>query len=154
MKEGDQWYVYSQFEPTDARRAFPCFDEPRFKVPWQLTLHVPKDDVALANSPELSETDEPDGMKAVKFKESKPLPSYLVALAVGTFDIVDAGKVGKTPLRIITPRGKARTRNSRRNPFRNCLSCWKIISEFRIPTRSWIPSPCPSAISPWRTPGS
>jgi alanyl aminopeptidase len=106
MKEGDQWYVYSQFEPTDARRAFPCFDEPGFKVPWQLTLHVPKDDVALANSPELSETDEPNGMKAVNFKESKPLPSYLVALAVGPFDIVDAGKVGKTPLRIITPRGK------------------------------------------------
>ncbi len=106
MKEADQWYVYSQFEPTDARRAFPCFDEPGFKVPWQLTLHVPKDDVALANSPELSHADEPDGMQAVTFKESKPLPSYLVALAVGRFDIVDAGKVGKTPLRIITPRGK------------------------------------------------
>jgi alanyl aminopeptidase len=106
MKEADQWYVYSQFEPTDARRAFPCFDEPGFKVPWQLTLHVRKDDAALANSPEISETDEPDGMKAVKFKETKPLPSYLVALAVGPFDIVDAGKVGKTPLRIITPRGK------------------------------------------------
>jgi len=106
MKEADQWYVYSQFEPTDARRAFPCFDEPGFKVPWQLTLHVPKDDVAVANSPEVSHADEPDGMRAVKFKESKPLPSYLVALAVGRFDIVDAGKLGKTPLRIITPRGK------------------------------------------------
>jgi alanyl aminopeptidase len=107
MKDGDQWYVYSQFEPTDARRAFPCFDEPNFKVPWQLTLHVPKDDVALANTPSLSETNEADNMKAVKFKESKPLPSYLIALAVGRFDVVDAGKVGKTPLRIITPRGKA-----------------------------------------------
>jgi cytosol alanyl aminopeptidase len=107
MKQADQWYVYSQFEPTDARRAFPCFDEPSFKVPWQLTLHVPKDDVALANTPELSHADEPGGMQVVKFKESKPLPSYLVALAVGHFDIVDAGKVGKTPLRIITPHGKA-----------------------------------------------
>src|SRR5580704_11712392 len=106
MKETDQWYVYSQFEPTDARRAFPCFDEPGFKVPWQLTLHVPKDDVAVANSPEVSHAAEPDGMQAVRFKESKPLPSYLVALAVGRFDIVDAGKLGKTPLRIITPRGK------------------------------------------------
>ncbi len=106
LKQADQWYVYSQFEPTDARRAFPCFDEPSFKVPWQLTLHVPKDNVAVANTPELSRADQPDGMQAVKFKESKPLPSYLVALAVGRFDIVDAGKVGKTPLRIITPRGK------------------------------------------------
>jgi len=106
LKQADQWYVFSQFEPTDARRAFPCFDEPSFKVPWQLTLHVPKDNVAVANTPQLSRTDEPDGMQAVKFKESKPLPSYLVALAVGRFDIVDAGKLGKTPLRIITPHGK------------------------------------------------
>jgi len=107
MQDGGQWYVYSQFEPTDARRAFPCFDEPSFKTPWQLTLHVPKDNVALANTPSISEMNEPDNMKAVKFKDSKPLPSYLVALAVGRFDVVDAGKVGKTPLRIITPLGKA-----------------------------------------------
>jgi alanyl aminopeptidase len=107
MKEGDQWYVYSQFEPTDARRAFPCLDEPNFKVPWQLTLHVRHDDVAVANTPALSETAEPDGMKVVRFKESPPLPSYLVALAVGHFDVVDAGKLGKTPLRVITPQGKA-----------------------------------------------
>jgi len=58
MKDGDQWYVYSQFEPTDARRAFPCFDEPSFKTPWRLTLHVPKDNVALANTPSLSEINE------------------------------------------------------------------------------------------------
>lgn len=106
MKEGDQWYVYTQFEPTDARRAFPCFDEPAYKVPWQLTLHVRKNDAAFANTPQLSEADEADGMKAVKFKESKPLPSYLVAFAAGPFEIVDAGKLGRTPLRVITPRGK------------------------------------------------
>jgi len=107
MPEGDQWYVYTQFEPTDARRAFPCFDEPSYKVPWQLTLHVPADNKAFANTSQISETPESDGMKAVKFKESKPLPSYLVAFAAGRFDVVDAGKLGKTPLRIITPRGKA-----------------------------------------------
>src|SRR5579864_1247042 len=106
MKEGDQWYVYTQFEPTDARRAFPCFDEPAYKVPWQLTMHVRKNDAAFANTPQLSEADEADGMKVVKFKESQPLPSYLVAFAAGPFEIVDAGKLGKTPLRVITPRGK------------------------------------------------
>lgn len=107
LKDRDQWYVYSQFEPTDARRAFPSFDEPSFKVPWQLTLHVRKSDMALSNTPSLSETPEANGMKAVKFEETKPLPSYLVALAVGPFDAVSAGKVGKTPLRIIVPHGRA-----------------------------------------------
>jgi len=106
MKEGDQWYVYTQFEPTDARRAFPCFDEPSYKVPWRLTIHVPASDSAFANTPQVSEANEADGMKAVHFKESPPLPSYLVAFGAGPFDIVDGGKLGKTPLRIITPRGK------------------------------------------------
>jgi cytosol alanyl aminopeptidase len=105
-KEDRDWYVYSQFEPTDARRAFPCFDEPGFKVPWQMTLHVPKDDMALSNTPVESQASEPNGMKVVRFKTSPPLPSYLVALAVGRFDAADAGHVGATPVRVIVPRGK------------------------------------------------
>jgi len=107
MKEDGRWYAYSQFEPTDARRAFPCFDEPSFKVPWQLTLHVPANDLALSNTPVLSESAARDGMKTVKFKATPPLPSYLVALAVGPFDIVDAGPVGNTPVRVIVTHGKA-----------------------------------------------
>jgi len=106
LKEDRDWYVYSQFEPTDARRAFPCFDEPGFKVPWQITLHVPRDDMALSNTPVQSQSKEPNGMKAVRFKTSPPLPSYLVALAVGRFDAVDAGHVGATPVRVIVPHGK------------------------------------------------
>jgi alanyl aminopeptidase len=107
LKEDRDWYVYSQFEPTDARRAFPCFDEPSFKVPWQLTLHVPKDDLALSNTPVQLESSEPNGMKTVRFKPSPPLPSYLVAFAVGRFDVVDAGRVGPTPVRVIVPKGKS-----------------------------------------------
>lgn len=108
-KEGDEWYAVSQFESTDARRAFPCFDEPSFKVPWQLTLHVRKEHRAFSNTPAISESDEANGMKAVKFAETKPLPSYLVALAVGPFETVDGGKAGKksTPIRVIVPRGKS-----------------------------------------------
>jgi hypothetical protein len=109
LQDGGEWYVYSQFESIDARKAFPCFDEPNFKTPWQLTLHVNKSDAAVSNTPVQSETDEPGGRKKVVFGETKPLPSYLVALGVGPFDFVDAGKAGKnhTPLRMITPKGKA-----------------------------------------------
>jgi cytosol alanyl aminopeptidase len=107
MKDGDRWYIYSQFEDIWARRAFPCFDEPGYKVPWQLTLHVKSDQVALSNTPIVSETDTGDGMKMVKFAETPPLPSYLVAIAVGDMELVDAGTAGKknTRIRIVVPRG-------------------------------------------------
>jgi len=109
MKDSGQWYVYSQFEEIWARRAFPCFDEPGYKVPWQLTLHVKKNQVALSNTPVISETDTGDGMKTVKFAETKPLPSYLVAFAVGNMELVDAGTAGKknTRIRIVVPHGRS-----------------------------------------------
>ncbi|HXM71548.1 MAG TPA: M1 family peptidase, partial [Thermoanaerobaculia bacterium] len=80
QRDGDRWYLYSQFEPSDARRAFPCFDEPGYKAPWDLALHVRREDTAVANTPVLSETEEPGGMKKVVFASTPPLPSYLVAL--------------------------------------------------------------------------
>jgi alanyl aminopeptidase len=108
-KDGAENYLFTQFEATDARRAFPCFDQPNFKTPWQLTLHVRKEHHAISNTPQISETAEPDGMKMVKFAATKPLPSYLVAFAVGPFEFVDAGVTGRNrvPVRIITPKGKA-----------------------------------------------
>jgi aminopeptidase N len=108
-KEGGDSYAYTFFEPVDARRAFPCFDEPAFKVPWQLTFHVAKNHVALANAAVVKETDEANGMKRVELAESKPLPSYLVAFVVGPFEIIDGGTAGriKTPVRFIIPKGRA-----------------------------------------------
>ncbi len=108
-RSGDDWYVYTSFTPIDARRAFPCFDEPGYKAPWTVTIHAKKSDVAVANGPEVSSTDEANGMKKIVFKETQPLASEVVAFAVGPFDIVDAGVAGekKTPVRIITPRGRA-----------------------------------------------
>lgn len=109
VKDGEHWYIYSQFENIAARRAFPCFDEPGYKVPWQVTLNVPKDDGAFSNTPVLFEHETDSGMKTVKFAETKPLPSYLVAIAVGPMEIVPAGEAGanKTKIRIIVPRGHA-----------------------------------------------
>jgi alanyl aminopeptidase len=108
QREGGDWYIYSQFEPTDARAAFPCFDEPSYKAPWQLTLRVPEKNTAIGNTPVASET-RAGGMKALVFKETKPLPSYLVAFGVGPFDFVNAGVAGKNkvPVRIVVPKGKA-----------------------------------------------
>jgi len=99
---GDASYVYSQFEATYARRAFPCFDEPDNKVPWKLTLDVPARLVAVSNSPETAETPLEGGKKRVEFAPTKPLPSYLVAFGVGPFELVDAGKTKRgVPVRVI-----------------------------------------------------
>lgn len=108
QKEGDDWYVVTQFEPTDARRVIPCFDEPSFKVPWQLTLRVPAGEKAVSNTPVESEAPSDDGLRTVRFARTKPLPSYLVAFAVGPFDVVDLGAAGKnpTPMRLYVFRGR------------------------------------------------
>jgi len=108
QKSGDDWYVFSQFESIFARRAFPCFDEPSYRAKWRLTLHVPAGVSAVSNTAVVAERPEADGMKAVEFAETLPIPSYLVALGVGPFDYVDGGVWGeaKTPVRIVVPRGK------------------------------------------------
>jgi len=108
VKENGLDYLYTFFEPVDARRAFPCFDEPGFKVPWKLSFTVKAGDVALANHPVESKETLPDGLERITFANSKPMPSYLVAFVVGPFDLVEAGTVGRNaaPLRFIVPRGR------------------------------------------------
>ncbi|HTY63841.1 MAG TPA: M1 family metallopeptidase [Acidobacteriota bacterium] len=108
LEDKGNHYIYTQFESTDARDAFPCFDEPSFKTPWQLTLHVPMQDSAVSNSPAVSET-AAGGVRKYVFKETKPLPSYLIAFAVGPFEFVDAGVAGQNriPVRIVTPKGRS-----------------------------------------------
>jgi alanyl aminopeptidase len=107
QQESGNWYIITQFEATDARAAFPCFDEPVYKTPWQVTLHVPERDSAISNTPIASET-RAGGMKTVVFEETKPLPSYLVAFGVGPFEYVAAGTAGrnKVPVRIVVPKGR------------------------------------------------
>jgi alanyl aminopeptidase len=106
-KEGSDFYVFSQFENTDARSAFPCFDEPSVKTPWDVTLEVGESQVALGNTRVISESAPKNGRKKVRFAETQPLPAYLVAFSVGPFDLVDAGRAGKAkiPVRIAAPRG-------------------------------------------------
>jgi len=101
-------YVYTQFESIYARRAFPCFDEPDSKVPWQVTLDVPAKLIAVSNTPVAHEEPLGPDTKRIEFAPTRPLPSYLVAFGVGPFDVVDAGmtKTG-TPVRVIALKDRA-----------------------------------------------
>ena len=105
VKEGERYYAFTQFEATDARRAFPCFDEPGFKVPWEMKITVPKGMIAVANTPEIRRT-EAGGSMAFEFAPTPPVPSYLLALSVGDLD-VRAGATSPVPIRLITVKGKS-----------------------------------------------
>jgi cytosol alanyl aminopeptidase len=105
QRSGGKWFVYSQSESIFARRFVPCFDEPRFKPAWRVTTVVPGEAVALANAPVAREQRLADGRREVTFAELGPMPSYLLAIAVGPFSVVDAGTVGRAriPVRIVVP---------------------------------------------------
>jgi alanyl aminopeptidase len=107
-KVGSDWYVFTTFTPIDARRAFPCFDDLRFKTPWAISIRAPQGNRAVSNGGEQSIVEEPGGWTRTTFATTAPLPAEVVAFAVGPFDFLDAGQAGAgTAMRIITPRGLA-----------------------------------------------
>jgi alanyl aminopeptidase len=142
-------YAFTQFEAIAARLAFPCFDEPAFKIPFTTTLVVPSDMTAIANTREVSRqqpsaeapharqraepnaeapharqraepnagegTDPSLAFTRISFAPTPPLPSYLVAFAVGPFDVVAAPDVPANgvraralALRGVAPRGRGK----------------------------------------------
>lgn len=104
QKQDGRWYAFTDFEPIDARAAMPCFDDPRFKLPWQVTLEVPDGQRAFSNTPPAKVTPAGRGVRRIEFAPTARLPSYLVAWVVGPFDVVPAAKA-PVPVRIIVPRG-------------------------------------------------
>ncbi len=96
----------TQFEHSDARRAFPCFDEPSFKATFEVHLTVPSDVAAYSNSPEVASHDLGNGWRTVDFAPTMVMSTYLVAFVVGAFEETPALDVDGVPLRVIYPRGK------------------------------------------------
>jgi puromycin-sensitive aminopeptidase len=88
----------TQFEAADARRVFPCLDEPGFKAPWAVTLEVPRGSVALSNGRETGRETR-GGRDVVSFDETPPLPTYLVALVVGNMASGPGEDVRGVPVR-------------------------------------------------------
>jgi puromycin-sensitive aminopeptidase len=97
----------TQFEATDARRAFPCWDEPSFKGVFAVTLAIDPTLTAVSNTAIVSETSE-NGRKVVRFADSIVMSTYLVAFVVGELEATDAVPVGRTPLKVWCVPGKKR----------------------------------------------
>jgi puromycin-sensitive aminopeptidase len=102
----DQVIATTQFEATDARRAFPCWDEPDFKAVFAVTLVVDADLAALSNASETSRAPRGDGKHVVTFADSMKMSTYLVAFIVGPLDVTEPVIANGKPLRIAYPRGK------------------------------------------------
>jgi alanyl aminopeptidase len=115
VRSGGASYAYTQLDAMEARRIFPGFDEPAFKTPFDVTLVVPEDAVAVSNAPTASEEKMGAGMKRVRFEGTAPLPTYLVFAGVGPFDVVTPAplppnevRAHALPIRALAPRGTGR----------------------------------------------
>jgi puromycin-sensitive aminopeptidase len=97
----------TQFEATDARRAFPCWDEPHFKAVFASTLVIDPTLTAVSNTSIIDERVEA-GRKVVRFADTIRMSTYLVAFVVGELEATDLRHVGRTPMRVWSVPGKRR----------------------------------------------
>jgi aminopeptidase N len=110
-KDGEDHVMFStQFESSDARRAFPCFDEPNLKATFDFQIELPEDQVALSNMPEKDAKKAKDGFKVVSFERTPIMSPYLLTWAVGDFEYVEAFTKRKyngknLPVRVYSTRG-------------------------------------------------
>ena len=98
-------YAASQFEATDARRAFPSFDEPAYKATFDITAIADKGLVAISNQKVISDTPGPGDKHTVHFATTVKLSSYLAALVVGNFEYIE-GEADGIPIRVYSTPGK------------------------------------------------
>ncbi|HEX4786560.1 MAG TPA: M1 family aminopeptidase [Candidatus Sulfotelmatobacter sp.] len=98
-------YAASQFEATDARRAFPSFDEPEYKATFDIAAVADKGQVAISNQKIVSDTPGPGNKHTVRFATTAKMSSYLAALVVGNFEYVE-GEADGIPIRVYATPGK------------------------------------------------
>jgi aminopeptidase N len=101
---GQERALYTQFENAEARRVFPCWDEPAYKATFELEAVVPSGQMAVSNMPVALERELGDGRKRVRFAPSPQMSTYLLFFASGDFDRA-VTRVGSTELGVITRRG-------------------------------------------------
>jgi len=105
---GEERYMgTTQFEAPDARRAFPCWDEPEHRAIFSITLIVPPNRIAVSNMPVTSEKQvSDDGTREVSFGDSPLMPTYLVAWVIGEFEYLEDKTPRGVVVRVYVPLGK------------------------------------------------
>jgi len=100
--DDEEPWLATQLCPTDARRFFPCFDEPGIKARYRIRVTTPRDQTVISNSPVRLEEHDAAGRKTVHFEATPPLSSYLIAVAVGPFESSPTVMSGSTAIRVYT----------------------------------------------------
>ena len=102
VEEQGRAYALAKSESIQARRFMPGFDEPKFKAPFDISITVNPEDIAISNTP-IAKTEElEDGRLRQSFKRTRPLPTYLLSLAVGSFEKVDAPALAPNDVREVS----------------------------------------------------
>ncbi|HWC68277.1 MAG TPA: M1 family metallopeptidase [Acidimicrobiales bacterium] len=102
----EQVIATSQMQATDCRRAFPCWDEPEFKAVFAVTLRVREGLLAISNGPEVERHGGGTGTVTIRFADTMPMSTYLVAFVVGPLEATKPVDVDGTPLRVVHVPGK------------------------------------------------
>ncbi len=119
---GSRRYGFTQLEASDARKFFPCFDEPAMKARFQISVTTGAGNRVISNAPVLRTRRLPDRRKTVHFAETPPLSSYLVALAVGALEASPPTLLRATPIRVWHTPGKRRLTGFALETARECLA--------------------------------
>jgi len=106
-QDGETRYLATtQFEPTDARRAFPCWDEPAKKATFEVTLVFSDEYQAVSNTPVVEEAVPGPGLKSVRFAETPIMSTYLLVFIVGNLTSIEERAAGGTTVGVWTTPGK------------------------------------------------
>ena len=121
----DQYMAVTQFESTDARRAFPSFDEPAKKAIFDVRLIIPGDHVAISNTIESEIAEHSPGYKIVTFEPTPKMSTYLLALIVGKFEHIEVKTKAGVKVRVFTTFGKKHQAKFALNTAKKCLEFYE-----------------------------
>ena len=117
----------SQCQATDARRVFPCWDEPDFKATYQTTMVVADGLEAYSNTAELERVKLDDGRLEFRFDKTMKMSTYLLAFIAGPFEATEPRVVRGTPIRIIVPMGNLHLTDI---AMENAVFCFEYLSDY------------------------
>ncbi len=126
-----RYVAATQMEPTDARRVFPCFDEPAYKAVFRIKIITDKNLVALSNSPIASEKEIANEKKEIQFEDTPKMSTYLLCMVIGDFKCTGETKAGTVPVKVWAVNGKEQLGHYALEESGKILDC--LSSYFGVP---------------------